>query len=368
MALDSPEVAAAFANERVARALPPTLTEIPEALRPTLTEVIEESEYAETETVEGVVIPSLESTENLARPTRIDSSEWALEEALGNHKQWLDSRGVLGKKANLRAAKLEGMELISATLRYADLRDANLKAADLLLADLRDACMVRANLQDSCLVGANLEGANLEGASLESAMGLVARQLAGTNLRDASLPAQIWDFDALVEFSKASQTSARMFTAMLFASFVSCLMIWKTKDVQLVSDSAVLPFLHSPAASAALPTAEIYLIAPVLLLCVYLLFQYHLQRLWDSVLELPAIFPDGCVLGEKQSRLVTGLLRLHFHLMKQDPPFTRLIEKSASALLAYWTVPAVLVLFWGRYLTLQEIHGTILHELLVMAA
>jgi uncharacterized protein YjbI with pentapeptide repeats len=368
MALDSPEVAAAFADERVARALPPTLTEIPEALRPSLTDVLAETRDENIATNDGAIIPALVSTESSAGAARIDSSEWALEEALGNHKEWLDSRGVLGKKANLRAAKLEGMELISANLRYADLQDANLKAADLLLADLRDACMVRANLQDSCLVGAKLEGANLEGASLESAMGLVARQLAGTNLRDASLPAQISHFDALAEFSKASQTSARMFAAMLFASFVSCLMIWKTKDVQLVSDSAILPFLHSPAASAALPTAEIYLIAPVLLLCVYLLFQYHLQRLWDSVLELPAVFPDGRVLGEKQSRIVTGLMRLHFHWMNQDAPSTRLIEKSASALMAYWIVPAVLVLFWGRYLTLQEIHGTILHELLVMAA
>jgi uncharacterized protein YjbI with pentapeptide repeats len=368
MALDSPEVAAAFADERAARALPPTLTEIPEALRPTLTDVLAETRDENTGSDDRAIIPSLVSTESSTGAPRIDSSEWALEDALGNHKEWLDSRGALGKKANLRAAKLEGMELISANLRYADLQDANLKAADLLLADLRDACMVRANLQDSCLVGANLEGANLEGASLESAMGLVARQLAGTNLRDASLPAQISHFDALVEFSKASQTSARMFTAMLFASFVSCLMIWKTKDVQLVSDSAILPFLRSPAASAALPTAEIYLIAPVLLLCVYLLFQYHLQRLWDAVLELPAVFPDGRVLGEEQSRIVTGLLRLHFHWMNPDPPSTRLIEKSASALLAYWTVPAVLVLFWGRYLTLQEIHGTILHELLVMAA
>src|ERR1700733_10600531 len=283
MALDSPEVAAAFADERVARALPPTLTEIPEALRPTLTDVIEESEDAKTESDEGVITPSLESTENLAGPSRIDSSEWALEEALGNHKQWLDSRGVEGKKANLRAAKLEGTELISANLRYADLQDANLKAADLLLADLRNTCMVRANLQDSCLVGANLEGANLEGASLESAMGLVPRQLAGTNLREASLPTQIAEFGALADFAKASQTSARMFSLVIVASLVSCLMIWKTKDVQLVSDSAVLPFLHSPTAAAALPTAEIYLIAPVLLLCTYLLFQYHLQRLWDTV-------------------------------------------------------------------------------------
>jgi uncharacterized protein YjbI with pentapeptide repeats len=368
MALDSPEVAAAFADERVARALPPTLTEIPEALRPTLRDAIEESEYTETEPVEGTVTPSLESTENLAGPARIDSTEWALEEALGNHKQWLDSRGVEGKKANLRAAKLEGTELISANLRYADLQDANLKAADLLLADLRNTCMVRANLQDSCLVGANLEGANLEGASLESAMGLVPRQLAGTNLREASLPTQIAEFGALADFAKASQTSARMFSLVILASVISCLMIWKTKDVQLVSDSAVLPFLHSPTASAALPTAEIYLIAPVLLLCTYLLFQYHLQRLWDTLLELPAIFPDGHALGEKQPRIITGLLRLHFHWMNQDAPSTRLIEKTVSGLLAYWIVPVVLVLFWGRYLTLQEIHGTILHEALVMAA
>src|ERR1700684_4121639 len=368
MPLDSPEVAAAFANERVARALPPTLTEIPEGLRPTLTDAIEESEYAETEPVEGAVTPSLESTENLAGPARVDSAEWALEEALGNHKQWLDSRGVEGKKANLRAAKLEGTELISANLRYADLQDANLKAADLLLADLRNTCMVRANLQDSCLVGANLEGANLEGASLESSMGLVPRQLAGTNLREASLPAQIAEFGALANFAKASQMSARMFSAVILASVISCLMIGKTKDVQLVSDSAVLPFLHSPTAAAALPTAEIYLIAPVLLLCLYLLFQYHLQRLWDTVLELPAIFPDGRALGEKQPRIITGLLRLHFHWMNQDPPSTRVIEKSISAVLAYWTVPSVLILFWSRDLTLQKIHGTILHELLVMAA
>ncbi|MGD0402649.1 MAG: pentapeptide repeat-containing protein [Candidatus Acidiferrales bacterium] len=356
-----------IADEPAAKGLPPTLTEIPESLPPTITDVLAKTEM-ETAADDPIVIPSSESTETAEGPARIDAGEWALEEALGNHKEWLDSRGALGRKANLREAKLEGTELISANLRYADLQDANFKAADLLLADLRDACLVRANLQDSCLVGANLEGANLEGASLESAMGLVPRQLAGTNLRDASVPAQILQFDALAEFSRASQASARMFAAVISASLLSWLMIWKTKDSQLLTDSAIIPFLHSSAAAAALPTAEIYLIAPVLLLCIYLLFQYHLQRLWDAVLELPAVFPDGRILGEKQPRIITGLLRLHFHWMNQDPPSTRVIEKSVSALLAYWTVPAVLILFWGRYLTLQEIHGTILQELLVITA
>ena len=364
---DSSHVTAPIVNERPAEDLPSALKEIPESSPPTLTDALAES-TREADDSDPVVIPSLHPAESSAESPRIDSSEWALEEALANHKEWLDSRGAAGLKANLREGKLEGTELISANLRYADLQDANLRAADLLLADLRDACLVRANLQDSCLVGANLEGANLEGASLESAMGIVPRQLAGANLRDASLPAQIMQFDALAEFSRASQASARMFNVVLSASFLSWLMIWKTKDVQLVSDSAIIPFLHSSAAAAALPTAEIYLIAPVLLLCVYLLFQYHLQSLWDAVLELPAVFPDGRILGEKQPRIITGLLRLHFHWMNQDAPSTRLIEKTVSAMLAYWVAPAVLILFWGRYLTLQEIHGTILHELLVMAA
>ncbi len=125
-------------------------------------------------------------------PPKVDSGEWALEETLANHKEWLDSHGATGGKADLQKAQFEDRELIGVNLRYADLQDANLKSADLLLADLRDACLVRANLQESCLVGVNLEGANLEGASLESAMGLLPRQLAGANLHEASLPGTIF--------------------------------------------------------------------------------------------------------------------------------------------------------------------------------
>lgn len=347
--------------------LPPTLTEIPEALPPTITEILAE-QATEQAASDPIVMASLADEVSPIETAKLDSGEWELEEALAGHKEWLETRGLLGKKADLRAGKLEGVELISINLRYADLQDANLRAADLLLADLRDACMVRANLQDSCLVGANLEGANLEGASLDSAMGLVPRQLAGTNLREASVPEQIAQFDALGEFKRASQTAARFFSAVMSLSFLSWLMVWKTKDAQLVTDSAIIPYLHSSAAAAALPTAEFYLIAPALLLVVYLLFQYHLQRLWDAVLELPAVFPNGRALGEKGPWIITGLLRVHFRWMNQDAPSTRMIERGISALLAYWTVPVVMTLVWARYLTVQEIHGTMLQEFLVLAA
>jgi len=300
--------------------------------------------------------------------THADPTNWALEEKLASHKEWVESRGVSGQMADLSRAEFEGAELVGINLRFADFHDANLKAADLLLADLRDACLMRANLEEACLVGANLEGANLESADLETAMGLVPRQLAGANLRAASLPQQIQEFPALEDFARASRISIWLFAATMMFNLISWLMIWKTKDAQLIADSSVLPFLRSPSASAALPTAELYLIAPALLLAVFLVFQYHLQRLWDAVLELPAVFPDGRILGDEGPWIVTGLLRAHFRWMNQDAPSTRLIEKIVSTLLAYWVVPATLLFFWGRYLTRQEMHGTALQALFVVAA
>jgi len=293
------------------------------------------------------------------------ASDWAFEEKLAIHKEWVESQGRSGQKIDLAGAKLEGAELVGVNLRYADLQEADLKAADLLLADLRDTCLARTNLEETCLVGANLEGANMEGAALASAMGLVPRQIAGANLRDATLPPQILEFPGLADFARASRTVVSFFTATISLSLLSWLMIWKTKDVQLISDSSILPFLHS---AAAFPTAEIYLIMPAVLVAVYLTFQYHLQRLWDAVLELPAIFPDGSSLDEHKPWIITGLVRAHFRWMNQDAPSTRFIEKAISILLAYWLVPITILCVWGRYLTQQDMHGTLLHVLLFAAA
>ena len=253
-------------------------------------------------------------------------------------------------------------------LRLADLHDANLRAADLLLADLRDACLVRADLEDACLVGANLEAANLEGASLETAMGLVPRQIAGANLRDALLAPQLMEFEAEASFSHSARRARAYFNAVTGASILSWLMIWRTKDLQLVTDSSIFSFLHSSAAAAALPTAELYLIFPVALLSLYVLLHFQLLRMWDAVQELPAIFPDGRTLGDDQPGVITGLLRAHFRWMNPEPSTSSVTERSLWQLAAYWVTPLTLLLFWARYLTRQEIHGTLLQALLTAIA
>jgi uncharacterized protein YjbI with pentapeptide repeats len=319
------------------------------------------------EFAEALEVPA--ETEALApEAPRRAYKDWAFDEKLASHREWVESHGRSGQRADLSGAELEASDLISVNLRLADLHDANLRASDLLLADLRDACLVRADLEEACLVGANLEGANLEGASLETSMGLVPRQFAGANLRDALLPPQLMEFEVVGAFQSASQNAFRYFAAMTVASVVSWLVIWKTRDTQFLTDSAVFPFLHSHVAAAALPTAESYLIVPVALFILYLLFHFHLQRLWDSVMELPAIFPDGHSLGDRGPGMISGLLRTHFRWMNPDPSSTRLVEKGVSLLAAYWIVPATLLLFWARDLTRQEIHGTILQALLAVIA
>jgi uncharacterized protein YjbI with pentapeptide repeats len=296
------------------------------------------------------------------------ASNWAFEEKLAAHKEWVDSLGVSGSRADLSGFDLQHADLISVNLRHADMRDSNLEGADLLLADLRDSCLVRARLNESCLVGANLEGANLEGAKLDTAMGLVASQLAGANLREASLPAQTSEFPTRAAFARNAKTAAAFFTAIMTVSTASALMIWKTKDVQLLGNLSVISFLHSTGAAAALPTAQIFLIAPVVLFILYLVFQFHLQALWDTVLQLPGIFPNGRELGQDSSRIVRGLLRAHFRWMNREAASTRIFERVLALLLGYWLTPAMLFLFWARYLTLEDLHGTLLHEILFVVA
>ena len=335
---------------------------------------ISEDERNERERCESTTIEPDHLKEAPPAPSAAEESprapyrDWALDDKLASHREWVESHGRAGQRADLAGAELEAVDLISVNLRHADLHDANLRAADLLLADLRDACLVRVDLEESCLVGANLEGANLEGATLETAMGLVPRQLAGTNLRDALLAPQLMEFEAATKFARNARMAHRYFGAMTAASLISWLLVSKTSDAQLVSDSAVLPFLHSRTAAAALPIAESYLIVPVALFICYLLFHFHLQQLWESVQELPAIFPNGDLLGEGQPAIIVGLLRTHFRWMNPDPSSTRLVERALALLLAYGVVPITLLLFWARYLSRQEIHGTILQAVLTVVA
>ena len=76
-----------------------------------------------------------------------------LKQILDDHREWRESAGERGKRANLSDANLSG-----AYLRGANLSDANLSDAYLRGADLRGAYLSGANLSDAYLSDANLSG------------------------------------------------------------------------------------------------------------------------------------------------------------------------------------------------------------------
>ena len=109
-----------------------------------------------------------------------------LKEILDQHKLWLVTNEVQGKRANLEGANLRGANVRGANLEGADLGYANLGYADLTGANLNRANLNRANLTGANLTVANLSGANLVGAILEGAI-LYSANLEGANLMGANL-------------------------------------------------------------------------------------------------------------------------------------------------------------------------------------
>jgi len=107
-----------------------------------------------------------------------------LDEILEAHRIWVESNGVVGKRAFLRFADLRGLKFHGATLQGANLtfafmrgldlegvnfNDAKLEGADLCNAYLRDASFIDADLSRADLTGADISYAFFISAKLEGA-------------------------------------------------------------------------------------------------------------------------------------------------------------------------------------------------------
>jgi len=133
-----------------------------------------------------------------------------LKEILEQHRLWIETNKVQGKRATLHDSDLHGSDLtganlegaslyranlyrtylIGANLTGAILYRANLTGANLYLANLTDVNLVRVNFCDATLTGANLICADLNGANLNGA-NLTSATLTGANLVDANLTGAI---------------------------------------------------------------------------------------------------------------------------------------------------------------------------------
>ena len=320
--------------------------------------------------------------------------------------------------ANLQGAHLEGAQLMKANLRSANLQKANLSWANLQGANLESAQLMKAeiqdaNLQDALLQNANLQGADLtwsqlqradlssagndqdpslanggsmkktvgganltrtilreaslEDANLRNTTGLLAEQLAGASVSGASLPLAIEEkFKYLGEVEEASKNARKLFFFLLLGCLYVLLTIATTTDVRLVTNSPSSPL---PILNAKIPIVWFYMAGPFLLVGVFVVFCFYLQRLWERLAKLPAIFPDGTPLDEKAYPwLLIGLVRSHVKLLQEEDVVRRntspvLIELQNALYigLAWGAVPITLLFIWFRYLYRHDWPVTVFH-------
>ena len=298
--------------------------------------------------------------ESLSRGIAKEELPGVLEE----HRNWVESKGESGKRADLRGANLWGADLTGVNLQGALLHKANLRGADLSLADLRGAWLIQADLREANVLGAELREANLQGANLEHSRGLWVGRLGGTNLFGAMLPEPIFAMIRPQAVRQATKTAGWVFVAMLLVNLLTWFIIARTTDVRLFKNSPALPL---PFLGDAIPLVGFYLGAPLLLFAFYISFHFFLLRLWGGLAGLPAVFPDGSTLDKNGPWFVMGLVRGHFRWLRETRSPLSSVETAISTLLAYWVVPAGLLLIWARYLTRQNLRDSMFHVLLTVA-
>jgi uncharacterized protein YjbI with pentapeptide repeats len=288
-----------------------------------------------------------------------------LREAIENHAAWLDSNGEAGAQADFSGKNLEYADLVDTRLPEAMLHKTALKGADLTLSDFRGATLVQANLAEANLLGTQFLQANLQAADMHGATGLLSPQLAGANLFGAILPESISPADGLKLVLQTAAKAEWLMGLTLLLNGLVCLRIFTTPDAQLVKNSSALPL---PGLQSTLPFIPFYLFGPVLILSLYLCFLLYMQRLWDGIAQLPAIFPDGRKLDACLPWFASWTARSHFKWLRKSRSPLYFLEAAMAILVLYWVAPVTVLLFWGRYLTLEDLRGTALHILLVAGA
>lgn len=255
---------------------------------------------------------------------------------------------------------------VGAELPMANLSGANLAGIDLRSANFRGANLRGANLQQAKLFGAILGDADLQDADLKGATGLFAEQLRGTNVCGAKLPEEIKIFDGLKNIEEMSKHANNLFVTLLLACVYGWLTIGTTTDALLLTNSASSPL---PVIGAAVPIVAFYSAAPLFLLGLYLYLHLHLQRLWEGLANLPAIFPDGRPLDQKvYPWLLNGLVCAYFPRLKENRPALSRLQVGISVFVAWWIGPATIFLFWARYLRRHDWLGTTLHIALLVVS
>lgn len=263
---------------------------------------------------------------------------------LALHKQWVESDGNEGLKANLEDANLE----------QADLRDVDLTRATLNGARLRGARLDGADLRDTTFFNADLTN-----AELGKARGLSFHNLAGADLTGAILPAAVDPSAYLARLGEITGNARTTFNSLMIASAYCVLTILTTTDDHLLRNASASPI---PFTGTEAPILWFFKLMPFVIMLIFIFFLVNLSRLWTSMKRLPAVFPDGSDLTTiPYAWVLTDVVRAYMPQLQQKAERQRVPYNSLLCYTFFLIPIATLFLFWWQYLPLRDAAVTYSH-------
>jgi uncharacterized protein YjbI with pentapeptide repeats len=233
-----------------------------------------------------------------------------------------------------------------------DLSGSALRGGDFTNCDLRDANLSRCDFKDANFERAELWNADFSGSDLTGAINLLPVQLAATNLKGTQLPDPLTKFDALETSAKLADNASKVFLVMLGAVAFTFLTLATAKDWQLITNNgnSKLPVIGVDVA-----IRDFCWAIPIVLLALFIYFHIYLQRLWEALATLPAVFPDGRRLDERSNPwLVADLMRKHLRWVQSQPVALSGLQYALSMTLGYWVMPVTVLALLGRLLFLHN--------------
>lgn len=254
--------------------------------------------------------------------------------------------------SNLRESDLSGAYLRRATLSEAFLNLSDLSGANLMRSNLWSSYLEKTDLTNANLLGATLWGAkltdanfrqaNLRNAELGGTEGLQTAAIARSNVSNANLPDDVAKFDGLSTLDSASKSARKLFVALGFACAYAALAISPETSGE---GTLTLPFVN-----VEISVWGFHIVTPILLAFGFGYFHLQMQRVWEEMSRLPAVFPDGKAIDQKvRPWLVTGLARAHVPFIRDRPLPMFPLQKLIVIVLAWGTVPLTQAYFVGSF-------------------
>lgn len=220
-----------------------------------------------------------------------------------------------------------------ANFQKAQFFEADFTGSDIAGADFREAKMRAVS---------GWRRANFRDANFKNTKSLLGKEFAGIDLTGVQVPEPMGEFFGLAQVSEISKHARNTFLTMLAV----CLYTWLILLSKFLSptESGESETINLPMVNVELAPELFSYAAPILILATYIYLILYLQRMWEALACLPAVFPDGASLTERSYPwLLSGFAQSFGAENRSRRPLGWILQAILSISLGYFAVPVTLL-------------------------